>query len=52
MDATTTIEIQAANPDNNFYIKKTFTFGEITICIFLILIFGILFWRELRKYKN
>jgi hypothetical protein len=52
MDASTTLEIQATNPDNNFFIDKLYTFGDITITILLIIIIAILFFGELRKYKN
>jgi hypothetical protein len=49
MDATTTIEIDLSDPANAFYIKKVYTYGEITICFLLILLVGLKFWELLLK---
>ena len=49
MDATTTSEIQLSDPANTFYIKKEYTYGEITICFLLITLIGIKFWDLLLK---
>jgi hypothetical protein len=51
MDASTTIEIELSDPTQNFYIKKQYTYGEISICIFLILIIGLKVW-DLVKFKK
>ena len=32
MDATTTIEIDLTDPANTFFIKKEYSYGEITVC--------------------
>jgi hypothetical protein len=49
MDATTTIEIETSTPDHNFFIKREYTYGEITVCFLLIAILGVLFWELLLK---
>jgi hypothetical protein len=46
MDASTTLEIQVSdNADQNFYIGRSFTYGEITECFLLITVAGLLLWR-------
>lgn len=52
MDATTTIEVELSNPANNFFIKKQYSYGEITICFLLILIFGVKLWDILLRITN
>jgi len=49
MDATTTIEVQLSDPAHNFFIDRSYTYGEITICFLLILIVGLRFWELLLK---
>jgi hypothetical protein len=49
MDATTTIEIELANTDHNFFIKREYTYGEITVCFLLLAILGVRFWELLLK---
>lgn len=49
MDATTTIEIETASADHNFFIKREYTYGEITICFLLLAILGVKFWELLLK---
>jgi hypothetical protein len=49
MDASTTIEIQLADTGNNFFIKKEYSYGEITICFLLIAILGLKFWELILK---
>lgn len=43
------IEVVLTNTDDNFYIDKVYTYGEITICFLLFLIFGVIFWELLLK---
>lgn len=47
MDASTTIEIETADASHNFFIKREYTYGEITIAFLLILLVGIKFWEVL-----
>lgn len=49
MDATTTIEIELSDPAHNFFIKREYTYGEITICFLLLAILGLKFWELLLK---
>jgi hypothetical protein len=45
--ATTTIEVELENPDNNFLIEPGYTYGEITIAFLLIVLIAVVFFREL-----
>ena len=49
MDATTTIEVELSNPNNNFFIEKQYSYGEITICFLLITVLAVQFWTTLLK---
>lgn len=45
MDASTTIEMQLSNTDNNFFIEKYYSYGDITICFLLLFILSIEIWK-------
>lgn len=47
MDASTTIEVQLADADHNFFLEKQYDYGEITICFLLIILIGMMFWKLL-----
>lgn len=49
MDATTTFEVILSDTNNNFFIKKQYTYGEITICFLLIAILAVKFWELILK---
>jgi hypothetical protein len=49
MDASTTMEVVLSDTNNNFYIKKQYTYGEITICFLLIAILSLKFWELVLK---
>jgi hypothetical protein len=49
MDASTTLEIELSDPAHNFFIKKEYSYGEITICFLLLAILGVQFWGLLLK---
>jgi hypothetical protein len=41
MDASTTLEIELSDPAHNFFNKKEYSYGEITICFLLLAILGV-----------
>lgn len=44
MDSTTTFEVVLNDTNNNFFIQRQYTYGEITICFLLIAILAVKVW--------
>ena len=52
MDASTTIQIEMTDPNNNFYIDRTYSFGDVTICFILMGIFAIMISNFIHSFLN
>jgi hypothetical protein len=41
--------VELSNPANNFYVKNSYSYGDITVCFLLCIIAGTAIWNSILK---